>query len=368
MPMRILETKKRRIVIIAIAGLLSTVLIAGAAIIFPIYRVSLDKTPLEDTPLRGFIALGDSVSSGYGLPGYSASPDGGHTSLLFAKLEREGYVDEYHNFAVSGFTTSDLLEMLRNMGNEELLPFGNAHVISLNIGGNNILTPFLEYIADLQVVYGTGNILTGAGGVLSGAWGVMHEIMSGPGSASPSSDGTSLNVAGVLTGIGDILSGLGALIGGTREIIAGYHDAVATWRGSPSPELEAMLESGVRSFYDEFKEIIMWLEANAANATVIVNTIYNPIPQDILTVSIPISNWASVLIASMNQAIFDESDRRGFLVADIGYHLSGQTDLTSFNLNPLAGTLSLDIVHPNAEGHKLIALLNYATFVEGLAR
>jgi len=366
--MRIFKSNRQRYVIIAIAGLLLIFIMAGIAIVFPIYRIPLDKTSIEEASLRTFIALGDSVSSGYGLPGYSASPEGGHTSILFVKLEQEGHVDEYHNFAASGFTTTNLLEMLRNVGSEELLLFGNAHVISLNIGGNNVLAPFLEYLADLQVVYGTGNILTGAGGVLSGAWGVMHEIMSGHGSVAPDIEGARLNVAGVLTGIGDILSGLGTLIGGAREVIAGYHDAVATWRGSLSPELEAMLEDGARSFYEEFKEIIMWLEANAANATVIVNTIYNPIPQDILRVSVPISNWASVLIASMNQVIFDESEFRGLLVTDIGYHLSGRTDLTSFNLNPLAGAFSLDIVHPNAKGHELIAQLNYATFVDGLVR
>jgi len=121
--MKILESKRRKYVIITIAGLLSILLIAAAAIIFPIYRDPLGKTSSEKISLRTFIALGDSVSSGYGLPGYSASPEGGHTSLLFAKLEREGHVDEYHNFAISGFTTADLLELLRNMGGEELLLF-----------------------------------------------------------------------------------------------------------------------------------------------------------------------------------------------------------------------------------------------------
>ena len=361
--MGILETRGRKRAITAVGGVLSIVLIAGIAIVFPIYRAPQSETLLEEISPHVFIALGDSVSSGYGLPGYPASPEGGHTSLLFAKLEREGHVDEYHNFATSGFTTTDLLEMLRDMDDEELLLFGNANVVSLNIGGNNILSPFLEYLAALQIVYGTGNIRTGAGGVLSGAWGVIYEIMSGAGNAAPDSEG-----AGVLTGIGDILLGIGALIDGAREVIAGSRDAVATWRGSLSPELEAALEDGVRSFYEEFREIIVWLEANAASATVIVNTIYNPIPQDILRMSVPISNWAGVLIASMNQAIFDKSGPKGFLVADIGYHFSGQTDLTGFNLNPLAGTLSLDIVHPNAEGHELIAQLNYAAFVDGLVR
>ena len=311
-----------------------------------------------------YIALGDSVSSGYGLTGYAPSPVGRHSSLFFEKLEYEGFVDEYHNMAKSGFTTSMLLEMLNNMNNNELRLFQNARVITLNIGGNNILTPFLAYLSDLQLLSGADNIRTGVGGVLSGTWGVLYEIISGVESVLSDTGETSFRIGEVITGFGDIISGLGGLIAGAGEIIAGSHNVVTTWRGLPSTELEVMLADSIQTFSQDFREIIMWLERNAPKATVIVNTIYNPIPQDILRVSVPISNWANTLIESINHTIISESELRGFLVTDIYFYVSNRPDLMNFNFNPFAGSLSLDIVHPNADGHNLIAQLNHATFIQ----
>jgi len=356
------RSKRRGYAWIAATGLVSILLIVGSIIMFSVFRPSL---PNENSP-RIFIALGDSVSSGYGLLGYGASPEGVHTSLFFAKLEQEGHVNEYHNFATSGFTTSDLLGMLHGMAAEQLPLFRKARVISLNIGGNNILTPFLTYLSDLQVVSGTGNIMTGAGGVLSGSWAVVYEIISGLGSVASDTEETGFSIAGFRTGIGSILSGFGELFVGTREVIAGSPDVVSAWRGSLSPGLEAMFEEGVHVFTQEFREIISWLEANAPNATLIVNSLYNPIPKYVLMVSVPLTNWADVLIESMNRTIFEESARRGFLVSDISYYFFNRTDFMIFNLNPFAGGLSLDIVHPSAEGHERIAQLKHDTFVRGV--
>jgi len=341
---------------IAAAGLLFALAMAGAG-------AASAFNPQETQP-RVYIALGDSVSSGYGLAGYGfvTPPEGRHTSLFYAKLERAGAANEYHNFATSGFTTADVLEMLRGMGSEELWLFRNARVVTLNIGGNNILTPFRSYLADLQVVSGAGNVVTGAGGVLSGAWGVIYEIMSGVESAVSDAAETTFRIGGIVTDLGNILTGFGRLIGGVGEIIAGSPAVVSTWRGSPSADLEATLAESVGVFSSEFREIIEWIEASAPGATIIVNTIYNPIPPDILRVSVPISDWADELIASMNRAIIEESRSRGFMVSDVGGHFSQKAGLMSFNLNPLAGGLSFDIVHPNAGGHELIARLNYDSF------
>jgi len=236
--------------------------------------------------------LGDSISSGYGLPGYTKAPEGTYTTLFFEKLYQKGYVDEYHNFAASGFTTTDLLEQLNNKTDEEKRLFRSARVITVNIGGNNILTPFLGYLNDLQIT-----------------------------------------------------------------------SAINMWRGMLSSELEAMLDEGVQTFKIELEEIIIWLEANAPKATIIINTIHNPIPHEIMLISIPISNWSYALTTYMNQSTFEKSYQRGFLVSDVNAYLSQRLYLTNFNLNPFAGELSFDLVHPNEEGHRLIAELNYSTFM-----
>jgi len=320
--------------------------------------------PSSQRPLPHiYIALGDSVSSGYGLRGYIDSPEGRHSTLFFEKLYYLGYADEYINMAVSDFTTSMLLDLLESLDDECLRRFESASVITLNIGGNNILTPFLEYLVDLQVVTGVGNIRTGTGGVLSGGWAVIYEIINGVGGALSISDSTSFRVGGIVTGFGNIISGIGELFVGTGEIIAGSPDVIATWRGSLSPELEYMLNTGVYTFAEEFTQIISWLHLNAPDATIIVNTVHNPIPTDILLISVPMSNWASVLIESMNHIIVEKSLSNDFLVADTFSVLSNQMDLMIFNLNPFYGSISFDIVHPNEKGHELIAQLHYDVFI-----
>ena len=298
-----------------------------------------------------YIALGDSVSSGFGLSGYAYSPQGVHSSIFFEKLKYNGFVDEYHNMAKSGFTTTMLLEMLTNLSADELKLFRNARVITLNIGGNNILLPFLDYLSGLQILAGADSIRTGATGLLSGVWGVIGE------------DG--LSAGSVIAGIGSIVSGIGDLIAGTEEIIIGSSDIISIWRGSLSPELEAMLEEGAQAFAQEFTEIITWLKTNAQNAVLIVNTIHNPIPQEILgIISVPVSNWANALILSMNNIILKESEKRGYLMVDLHSYLLNRLYLTDFNLNPFSARFSFDLVHPNAEGHNLIAALHYASFME----
>jgi len=327
---------------------------------------TLSCKPSNQTAPNVYIALGASVPSGYGLNGYSASPEGRYPSILFKKLKPENVIDEYYNMASSGFTTTTLLEKLNNMGRDELRLFRNARIVTVNIGGNNILMPFLTYLSDSQLVSGAGNIRTGTGGVISGAWGVLHEILSGVGNLVSDSAKTSFSIGGAIRGLRGMLSGLGELIGGTREMIAGSSNAVSAWRGQISPELETVLKKGVQTFSDEFKKIIIWFERNAPNATIIVNTIYNPIPQDILMVSVPISNWANAYIGSINDIIVEESKSRGFLVTDINFHFSNRPELMNFNLNPFSGGLSIDIVHPNIRGHNLIAQLNHTTFSQHL--
>ena len=308
-----------------------------------------------------YIALGDSVSSGYGLSGYIGAPEGRHTTLFFDKLHDAELADEYYNFATSGYTTSDLLNMLNNKTRAERRLFNEASVITINVGGNNLLTPFLAYLSDLQVVSGAGNIQTGAGRVLSGAWGIMYEIASGVGSVISPYEDASFSFGGVVRGVGDIFAGFGGVLLGAGELVFGSPELVDIWRGALSPELAAIFDESLIVFHEDFTEIISWLNTNAPYATIIVNTVFNPIPQEILIISVPISNWASVLIHEINSIIVSESADNGLFVTDIHQHFTDNLELMQFNLNPLSGPLSFDIVHPNEEGHELIAQLHYAT-------
>ena len=113
-------------------------------------------TSCPNTP-RYYVALGDSVASGYGLPTHEES----YPAIFYSLLEKEGYVNNYANMAYNGFTTTMLLEYLHNMDIESIRILENARVITLNIGGNNILVPFFKYLSNLRVVSGVDIIISG---------------------------------------------------------------------------------------------------------------------------------------------------------------------------------------------------------------
>ena len=264
---------------------------------------------------RYYIALGDSVSTGYGLAAHEYS----HSLLFFNALKDKGYVDYYINMAANGSTTTTLLELLNSIDNDDARIFRNARVITLNIGGNNILGAFTNYLSNLRIAPPEADILrSGTEGIVSWARGIISDA---------------LNI-------------------------------FSTLAGSFSPELISGLDEAVQTFADEFYAILTWLDKNAPRAIVIVNTLYNPIPQEVLGASLEISNAANMLIESMNEVIFKESTSRNHLVTDIYSHFSHQLNLFKFNLNPFAGDLSFDIIHPNAEGHTIIAQLNFDTFMQ----
>jgi lysophospholipase L1-like esterase len=309
----------------------------------------------EPTP-NVYIALGDSVSSGYGLHGYAiTAPKDRHSSLLYEMLKEDDLVAEYRNMAVSGFTTTDLLGLLNGMSEEEIALFNRARLITVNIGGNNILTPFLEYISSLEFISGVDSIRDGAGTMVSGAWGVIYEIVSG---VSRSND-ERVTVGGIFSNLWNVVRGAARILIGGVEVILGTPEAASMLWGSLSDELDVALVEGVDVFKAEYSEILDWISVHAPEATVIVHTVYNPIPQDILGISMAISRWADQLISSMNEAISEESAARDLILIDMYTYFARQPELVQFNLNPNAGDMSMDIVHPSEAGHKLIADLHY---------
>lgn len=314
---------------------------------------------------RVYIALGDSVSSGFGLESYSTGEysslvDGRHSSIFFENLEYSGFIDEYRNMAVSGYTTTMFLEMLKGLDEEFLTYFNNAYVITLNIGGNNILTPFLEYLSNLDAASGVGSLRSGAE-TLADAWAIIGEMTSD--AEDFYNDTTYFGIDDVLSGIRNFISGTRDIVAGGRAIADGAPDAISILTGSLSEELEQILEEGVRTFLSDFNEIISWLEINAPNATIIINTIYNPIPQAVVGFPVALSKRADELINTMNQTIHEEGLARSFIVVDIHSHFENQPDLMRLNLNPSSDDFSFDIIHPNANGHILIARLHYDYFI-----
>jgi len=348
--------------------LIGVLFVIAIGVVVSILLLSNSDSAQPEIIPRGFITLGDSVSSGYGLTGYLRyrQPDegtvGSHAFFLFEKLQSNDLVDWQRNLAVSGHTTGDLLELLHGLSATELEYFAHARVVTINIGGNNLLTPFFEYLTNLQVTEGGRRIYTGAGYVLSGGWGVIYEIISGVNSVASPEETDSFRIGNVFSNFGEIIKGFGELLVGTGDIIIGSPDVIDSWHGNLSPELQTMLTDGVQTFHNEFVEILDWLDQYAPHATIITNTIYNPIPHEVIRISIPISLWAGEHIREMNRTIRSVAADRGLVVVDVYSEFSGRPELTLINLNPIAGGISFDLVHPNLTGHAFIALLQNEAF------
>jgi len=243
--------------------------------------VSLTSCAANTTEPRNFIALGDSVAYGYGL----ASVEESYSAVFYTMLINEGYnLDGYTNLAVNGFTTAMLMDCLNSIDEDSLNLIRNAYIITLNIGGNNILVPFSDYMSKND--YNT-----------SGFFGMFSDL----------------------------------------------------------PELMTALQNGADDFTNEFKEIISWLNINAPSATIIVNTIFNTVPEYLPWMS----DMANTLLAAINDEIFKLSKAKKYLVADIYSNLVFDSSMFDFNLDPSTGDISFDFVHPNAIGHDIIAKINY---------
>ena len=322
---------------------------------------------------RYYIALGDSVSAGYGI--YSQSDR--HTDVFFHMLMEDGIVNEYINMSVSGFTTSDLLHFLNNMNTNNLSHFQNAAVITLNIGGNNILQPFLKYMPDTNDL---GRILSEAIYVMTELRDIFDEIMEFVDNsretvseiqefASEVHDfADNFSILDIFR-FRDIMNEASLVIGDTVQMF----DAVAVWEVRLTelnervtnleiftllsfltepipPELETELLYGVKVFSDDFSKIISWLETNAPNAKIIVNTVYNPIPENLFGLPIALYEQSNILVQSINKKIYEINQNERYIISDVHSILSNDLSLMNFNL---------DFIHPNPTGHNLIAQLNY---------
>jgi hypothetical protein len=67
----------------------------------------------------------------------------------------------------------------------------------------------------------------------------------------------------------------------------------------------------------------------------------------------------------MNSIIIEESQTKGYYVADVYSRFAAEPSvmsLSQFNLNPFGGFLSVDIIHPDRAGHYIIAELIYEQY------
>lgn len=104
--------------------------------------------------------LGDSIATGYGLPGYTAG-DNTSASQSFGSLIAAECGD-YVNLAVDGRTSAELIESLSE--DEAADAVKNAQSVIVSIGGNDFLRPMLTaaqtelFNSELLAAFGSGSV------------------------------------------------------------------------------------------------------------------------------------------------------------------------------------------------------------------
>lgn len=318
------------------------------------------KPDAEKSAPLVYIALGDSVAAGFGSPQENSYP-----SVFFGKLKDGGYANEYKNMAVSGYTTTNLLQLLNDMSDDNLKLFKNAVVVTVNIGGNNILMPFFEHLPSMEE-------LTASIAEFTEFFAESKETISKAVEFAGEAQGflDNFSVADILK-LNAFMKEASATMADVSAVFNQMNELkilkiVSLMSGKFPPELETALQKGVEIFAGEFVQIIAWLKENAPDATIIVNTVYNPIPPQISGLSLEISNTAKSYIQSINNIIIENIESGEYMVANIFDRFESEpniTDLTNFDLDLSTLTLVLDIIHPNIEGHKVIADLNDSAFL-----
>ena len=137
----------KRIITIALACVIA---VAYSITCFAETEMKLVK---KDLPVpQKTVVLGDSIAAGYGLEGYADGgvyPPGCYASILGEKFEKElkdTCPSKVINYAVSGYTSADLLAKLRSGAYHDGLLGSNAVVVS--IGGNDIMGPALQFLSE----------------------------------------------------------------------------------------------------------------------------------------------------------------------------------------------------------------------------
>ena len=250
----------------------------------------------ETTATSTFLSLGDSIA--YGM---SATPGNDYVHLFYNHIHATPTYSQLSltNLAVSGDTSSDLLTKLQTA--PYIAAVRKAKVITLSIGGNNLLSPVI------------GTVCTAFGVSAVNNPNLMVELATAM-ITNPNKDA-------ILAGIAN------------------------------SPILAQALQSGVGQLGTDSPRIIGALKALSPQAEIYVLNLYNPFNE-----TDPLYTLFDPLIKQINQVLVDNTIA-GYKVADVYTKFTETPGAVNFNL----ATLQLD-PHPTTVGHAAIyqALLEVA--------
>ncbi len=295
----------------------------------------------EEKPV--YLALGDSISTGYRLPGYDKETVETNTTIRnFVNLiaERLGY--ELVNEAQDGLTTEGLATQLESGALDQ--DISRARLITITCGGNDMM----------QVLYG----LTA---------GYYNENYGGDLTADDISTFFSQgNIPGKAVSTSDLFMSAYDVICGVEEL-----DDEDEWTGAyltcpavQSPEFLAAinaLSEGPAGTPGTLDRIMGYIREINPSAVVVLTTQYNPYTSLPDGLSGALKRQARDLykavdncLAQLNPVILNNAEALGYIQVDIATTFKNSDDNLCNAYFTSADKYDLDI-HPNALGHQKIA-------------
>jgi len=300
-------------------------LIAMVAAMLMLFTVFFTSTSASAQPMTPhYVALGDSVT--YGMSAYAPTYPYplyyGYADMLKDTLDDYIAVD-YLNAGIPGLDSSEMLGLLTS-DLAYRYTLSGRNLVTINIGGNNLLTPFIEAIF--------------------GAFGVILE-----------GDITEADFTQLIYKINRM---------GEEDALAAYSNL-----NNPSGQLATAFKAGVKSFKNDLPKIIAEVKVLAPGSMIIVNTLYNPLETDD-----PLYKLVDKYVRQINNFIWASYAESGFAVADVynGFKsYAGPYDLVAFDSDKAIESALAQLPqkvaayvdpHPNTFGHIIIATLEFATY------
>ena len=298
---RKIEVRKRML-----AVLLSVVMVLG---MLPVTASAVEG---DDSV---YLALGDSITTGYAPPLADGTPQKVESPFADRVAAAQGYTLE--NMAADGETSASLLEKLQETNSDELAAVTSADLITITIGGNDLMGALYAYLAEEYVEENPDE--------------------------QPDFDADDAKAL-LMSGDLEFLTFAVGKISGTGN--NGFIGVIITTLGTFSTNLQ---------------EIIDEIKSTNSQATILVATQYNPYyylaksteGTSFADAASKISTAFETGLTSLNGAISSGASA-GYQVVDVHQTFKDAVDSTP-TVNPCNASMSTLDFHPNQIGHNLIA-------------
>lgn len=259
----------------------------------------------DDREELKFVALGDSIARGYGL---SNPKDSSYPAIVCEAVRQnlDGTDISFTNYGIDGLKTSQMLKLLEN-GYDKL---DGADIVTVCIGANNVLLPFMIKIA--QILPMTGTDINGI---------------------------DSPDVSETMADIFDKIN---------NEI--------------RSEAFAAEMNAGIEQAKQDLPLIYAKIKERAPDAKVLVMTLYSPyhgveLSLPYLEQSVVFTDLSDHYVSSLNDVIKACVNDAGFVLVDC-YQAFQETDnMLNLGVSIIPPRFSID-PHPNLTGHICIANLH----------